>query len=87
MTSCYCSGPLPGHTLCPCQERALGGNATEGWKCPQCGKIHAPFVMSCNCISIKNSGCLWDGMPEISPGSGTKIGWLSCPCPKCSPRC
>ena len=31
--------------------------------------------------------CLWDGMSETSPGSGTKIGWLSCPCPKCSPRC
>ena len=31
--------------------------------------------------------CLWDGMPETSPGSGTKIGWLSCPCSKCSPRC
>jgi len=21
----------------------------EGWKCPQCGKINAPFVRSCDC--------------------------------------
>lgn len=31
--------------------------------------------------------CLWDSMPETSPGSGVKMGMLSCPCPKCSPRC
>ena len=36
--------------------------------------------------SITNQGCLWDGMPETSPGSGMKIGMLSCPCPKCSHR-
>lgn len=30
--------------------------------------------------------CLWKNMPETSPGSGIKIGWLSCPCPKCTPR-
>lgn len=22
MASCYCMGPRPGHTLCPCRERA-----------------------------------------------------------------
>lgn len=30
--------------------------------------------------------CLWDSMPETFPGSGIKIGQLSCPCPKCRPR-
>ena len=34
-----------------------------------------------------NEPCLWDSMPETSPGSGVKIGMLSCPCPKCTPRC
>ena len=36
---------------------------------------------------MKEEPCLWDGMPETSPGSGIKIGSLSCPCPKCSPTC
>ena len=30
--------------------------------------------------------CLWDSMPETTPGSGVKIAGLSCPCPKCTPR-
>jgi hypothetical protein len=38
-------------------------------------------------IPILGEGCLWDSMPETSPGSGVKIAGLSCPCPKCSPRC
>lgn len=29
--------------------------------------------------------CLWDGIP--SEPNGFKIAGLSCPCPKCSPRC
>lgn len=32
-------------------------------------------------------GCLWDSMPETSPGSGMKIGQLACPCPKCAVWC
>jgi hypothetical protein len=38
-------------------------------------------------IELHEEVCLWDTMPETFPGSGTKIGMLSCPCPKCSPRC
>lgn len=37
--------------------------------------------------TIDEQPCLWDSMPETSQGSGTKIGHLSCPCTKCSPRC
>ena len=72
---------------------------TEGWKCSECGTVYAPFIRECNCSrNVKptissvskveiNFPCLWDGMSETAPGSGIKIGWLSCPCPKCSPRC
>lgn len=37
--------------------------------------------------NMEEQPCLWDAMPETYPGSGTKIGMLSCPCPRCSPRC
>lgn len=36
---------------------------------------------------VNEQPCMWDSMPETSPGSGMKIAGLVCPCPKCSPRC
>ena len=33
-----------------------------------------------------NEPCLWEPMPETSPGSGVKMGRFSCPCPKCYPN-
>lgn len=26
-------------------------NAQQGWICPKCGKVHAPWVPSCECSS------------------------------------
>lgn len=64
----------------------------KGWECPRCNKIHSPMTTSCDCVAInwnypKNQPCLWNNIPETSPGSGTKIAGLVCPCPKCSARC
>lgn len=57
MSACFCSGPAPGETLCPCQLRdvkRLGDiresvvvNFQQGWKCPVCGKGNAPFQRVC----------------------------------------
>ena len=66
----------------------------EGWQCPNCGKVHNPIVMECNCslsLAFKQKQaieqpCLWDSMSETSPGSGIKIGRISCTCPKCTSR-
>ena len=49
----------------------------EGWECPRCHMIHAPFIRECNCsaLPINTQGCLWDSMPETKPGSGIKIAY------------
>lgn len=56
MTGCYCSGPAPGQTECPCRLRArqIVGDGdwrpvtvTVGWKCPVCGKGNSPMALSC----------------------------------------
>jgi hypothetical protein len=51
--------------------------------CPACGgkKTVIDITKPCDC-----QPCLWDSMPETYPGSGVKVGHLSCPCPKCTPR-
>lgn len=51
----------------------------QGWECHRCHTIHAPFVRECACSGNWNytkQRCLWDDMPETSPGSGVKIGGL-----------
>lgn len=30
-------------------EERMGAEMNEGWKCPGCYLIHAPFVKSCSC--------------------------------------
>ena len=64
----------------------------DGYACPICGgwfkkdSGHSHFQYVPPTLN-REEPCLWDSMPETSPGSGVKIGMLSCPCPKCSPRC
>ena len=29
MGACFCSGPKPGHTLCPCEERQSAGETRK----------------------------------------------------------
>lgn len=31
--------------------------AQEGWICPKCGKVHAPWVPSCECSHAKECQC------------------------------
>jgi hypothetical protein len=64
MSACFCSGPAPGETFCPCQLRDISKLGTvrdsvvvyhhgpAGWKCPVCGKGNAPFQKLC-----ANSAC------------------------------
>ena len=46
----------------------------EGWICPRCGKVNAPFIASCNCkldmpVSNANSDCSREGEHEWSLAS------------------
>ena len=58
----------------------------SSYQCVICGKYNC---VDTHIASSKTTSqpCLWDGMPETFPGSGIKVGCLSCPCPKCSPQC
>lgn len=53
----------------------------EGWICPRCGKVNAPFIASCDCkpdipVSNANSQCGCGGEHEwhISSCWNTTIG-------------
>lgn len=46
----------------------------EGWICPKCGKVNAPFIASCNCkpdmpVSNADSDCIREGKHEWSLAS------------------
>lgn len=72
---------------CVCQETFI--DDIPGYvKCPNgCPvQLQKNFILP-HTMVLEEQACLWDSMPETHPGSGIKIGQLSCPCPKCSPVC
>lgn len=63
MAGCFCTGAChktgrcPNTTSCrPFTTDDITQQSIEkenfGWKCPSCGKVHAPFVPNCNCHII-----------------------------------
>lgn len=51
----------------------------QGWLCPRCGKVNAPWVMQCNCNSYMNTyiddkvGSPYYECPQTT--CGLKIRW------------
>ena len=65
----------------------------EGWICPRCGKVNAPFAMSCDCkpssasnfskeFGYDNMNC-WHDWKSIMRGSDTSGCWTLFKCSKC----
>ena len=58
----------------------------EGWICPRCGKVNAPFAMSCDCKPSSESNfpmnCRHD-WKYITCGSDTSGCWTLFKCSKC----
>lgn len=65
----------------------------EGWICPRCGKVNAPFAMSCDCkpssksnfpkeFGYDNMDCRHD-WKFIMYGSDTSGCWTRFRCSKC----
>lgn len=65
----------------------------EGWICPRCGKVNAPFAMSCDCkpspvsnfskeLECDNMNCQHD-WKSMTRGSDTSGGWTLFRCSKC----
>ena len=60
----------------------------EGWICPRCGKVNAPFVEQCTCESdtstlpISDAGCvhdwIWAGISSDTGGVMYKYHCLKC---------
>ena len=46
----------------------------EGWICPRCGKVHAPYVQECNCRPPVRDNTEW---PYALPGTTAWIWRLS----------
>lgn len=42
----------------------------EGWKCPECKTIHAPWVACCDCVTELTATCGWCGAPVNRSGVG-----------------
>ncbi len=50
----YCNCGWGGEGPCPCPRNKPFGAILQpmgqsGWRCPSCGKVHAPFVTGCDC--------------------------------------
>ena len=48
----------------------------EGWKCPECGKVKAPWVQECDHVALEQAGStywapLQSYMPYQQPGYTT----------------
>lgn len=60
----------------------------EGWICPRCGKVNAPFAISCDCKPSTTSnfsdegGCQHEWEP-MTAGSSTAGCWIWFRCRKC----
>lgn len=63
----------------------------EGWICPRCGKVNAPFIASCDCkpdkvVSNANSECSCGGEHEWTFTTGwsdTISSGITYTCKKC----
>lgn len=55
----------------------------EGWICPRCGKVNAPFIGSCDCKPVaSNYDCVHDW--EATTGGATTEGcYVQLVCRKC----
>lgn len=60
----------------------------EGWICPRCDKVNAPFIEQCTCendtstLPISNMGCvhdwIWDGISPDTSGVMYKYHCVKC---------
>jgi rubredoxin len=55
----------------------------KGWECPRCGKIHAPFKLSCDCVPLAKNATTyqcnhsWVGSNDTS---GNNFQWFCINC-------
>ena len=54
----------------------------EGWICPRCGKVNAPWVPQCVCAPKEPTAPVWD--PPVGPSVARPGIWYSSPaCKNC----
>ena len=50
----------------------------EGWKCPECGRVNAPWVRECACFAIGGTPEPWRAIPPqpqpyVPPSTGDPL--------------
>jgi hypothetical protein len=93
VNGCFCVGPQEGEPLCPCrmreEKRDLKASESE-WKrryeeLLERNKEIGLYENASGCLHNNCSDC--NGTGQRKDGLGHCIHMISCPCPKCSPRC
>lgn len=46
----------------------------EGWVCPKCGSVYAPWVPSCRRCNVKPALATFSGVPGTSSAAGGSWG-------------
>ena len=56
----------------------------QGWICPKCGRVNAPWMPTCGCVSSQTTASTtYDGVWEYVDGEWKKIK----PQPDCDKKC
>lgn len=96
--ACACIGPQNGEPLCPCQMRGVTirdgryiciedlGPAPSLEERLRRRQIHDQFGASTWAHDVVQK-CLHEELDKSDPSMVGQPRMLSCPCPKCSPRC
>ena len=76
-TTAWPSHKAPAH---PSYEEYIKPGTQQGWICPRCGRVNAPWVMTCPCKS--NAYIFKEEKPIVY--TTTSVSSVPDPCKKCS---
>ncbi len=79
--TCFCIGPQNEEKYCPCKLRDPKYRYEELFE--DMTKEEQNYFLYGK-WEVDKDACLWDGFSEEAK---MEPMWLSCPCPKCTPRC
>ena len=82
---CFCIGPQKGQPFCPCKMRNVTIKNGRYIEEIDLGPVKT-FELPAWPINESDNICLHDAFDRDNPEMKGKPRWISCPCPKCTPR-